>query len=139
MVVNAAVFHFDISALNTEAAANTAGKCRCRVVVAQKKGKSENVKIKAMGVSGENSSERSKEQQNKEAEWTRTSIHARHRRSAPLGNVRVECRSTIEHCSGMSVPCVFNTIQIKGKRENIKIKAMGVSGENSSEGSKGQQ
>ena len=66
MVVNAAVFHFDISALNTEAAANTAGKCRCRVwLMAQKKGKSENVKIKAMGVSGENSSERTKGQKNK--------------------------------------------------------------------------
>ena len=69
----------------------------------------------------------------------RTVFHVRHRRSVPLGNIRVECRSTIERCRRMSVPCVVNTIQIKEKRENIKIKAMGVSGENSSEGSKGQQ
>ena len=61
--------------------------------------------------------------------WSgRTVLHGRHRRSVPLGNVRVECRSTtmftVERCMKM-------TIQKKEQRENVKKKAMGVSGENS--------
>ena len=69
MVVTAAVFHLEMSALNAEADRNAVhvGGCRCRVMVdtIQKKEHRENVKIKAMGVSEENSSERSKGQQNK--------------------------------------------------------------------------
>ena len=68
MVVTAAVFHLEMSALNLEAPANAAGGCRCRVMVdtkSKKRNIGKNVKIKAMGVSGENSSDRSKGQQNK--------------------------------------------------------------------------
>ena len=67
MFVTAAVFHLERSALNAEASRNAVGGCRCRVMVdtIQKKEHRENVKIKAIGVSGESSSERSKGQQNK--------------------------------------------------------------------------
>ena len=67
MIVTFAVFHFEMSALNLEASKNAVGGCRCRVMVdtIQKKEHRENVKIKAMGVSGENSSEGTKGQQNK--------------------------------------------------------------------------
>ena len=67
MVVTFAVFHLEMSALNAEVPQNAVGGCRCRVMVdtIQKKEHRENVKIKAMGVSEENSSERSKGQQNK--------------------------------------------------------------------------
>ena len=67
MVVTFAVFHLEMSALNAEASLNAVGGCRCRVMVdtIQKKEHREIVKIKAMGVSGQNSSERTKGQQNK--------------------------------------------------------------------------
>ena len=63
MLVTAAVFHLEMSALNAEASLNTVGGCQCHEWL--KKENRENVKIKAMGVSGENSNERSKGQQNK--------------------------------------------------------------------------
>ena len=67
MVVTFAVFHLEMSALNAEASWNAVEGCRCRVMVdtIQKEEHRENVKIKAMGVSGEKSSEGSKGQQNK--------------------------------------------------------------------------
>ena len=53
--------------LNAEAPENAVGGCRCRVMVdiIQKKEHREIVKIKAMGVSGENSSKEARGQQNK--------------------------------------------------------------------------
>ena len=67
MFVTFAVFHLEMSALNAVELLNAVGGCRCRVMVdpIQKKEHRENAKIKAMGVSEENSSERSKGQQNK--------------------------------------------------------------------------
>jgi len=63
--VTFAVFHLEMSALNAEAPPNTVGGCRCRDGHNPKIKNRENVKIKAMGVSGENSSERTKGQKNK--------------------------------------------------------------------------
>jgi hypothetical protein len=45
------------------------------------------------------------QQKQQKKEWSgRTVIHARHRRSVPLGKIRVEGRSRIERCRRMSVP-----------------------------------
>jgi hypothetical protein len=72
MPATAAVFHFEMSALNACASRNAVGGCRCRVWWTQsKKNKiGKIVKIKAMGVSGKNSNERIKGQQKQEVEWT---------------------------------------------------------------------
>ena len=71
----------------------------------QKKEHRENEKIKAMGESGENSKEK-KQGTTEQKRWSgRTVSHVCHRRSVPLGNVRVEYRSITERCRRMSVPC----------------------------------
>ena len=63
-----------------------------------------------MGVSGQNSSERSKRQRKKK--WSeRTVSHVRHRCSIPLGNVRVECAHVVKDCIQIGHTCnipIFN-------------------------------
>ena len=57
--------------------------------------------------------------------WSeRTSLHAQHRRSVPLGKIRVEIRSTFERCRRMSVPWWTET-KNKLNRENVKKKSNG--------------
>jgi len=53
-------------------------------------------------VSGQNSSER---RDNRKRGWSgRTVFHVRHRRSVPLGKIRVEGTTSHERCRRMSVP-----------------------------------
>jgi hypothetical protein len=63
MFVTAAVFHFEMSALNALADWNAVGGCR-----KSKQIKSRKRKKKTRGVSGQNSSENSKGQQKKQVE-----------------------------------------------------------------------
>ena len=64
---------------------------------------------------------------NRKKRWSgRTLRHGRHRRSVPLGNVRVECITILERCRRMSVPCDGWHNPKKGTSENVKTKAMGV-------------
>ena len=85
MLVTAAVSHLERSALNLEADWNAVGGCRCRGGQNPKINKNrENVNKKATGVSGQNSSERSKGQQKKKMWGGRTVAHVRHRRRVPF-------------------------------------------------------
>jgi hypothetical protein len=71
--------------------------------------------------------------------WSgRTWFHGRHRRSVPIGKIRIECSSISERYRRMSVPFVVANPQNKTEK-TLKKKATGVSGQNSSERSKWQQ
>jgi hypothetical protein len=72
---------------------------------------------------------------NRKKRWSgRTFFHGRHRRSVPLGKIRVECKSVIERCRRMSVPwVVVDNPKINKIEKTYKNKSMGVSGQNSSE------
>ena len=105
----------------------------------QKKEHRENVKIKAMGVSEENSSERTKGQQNK-----RGGVDVLYRMFATAAVFHLEMsalnlEAPLNAAGGCRCRVMVDTTQKKEDRENVKIKAMGVSVENSSERSKGQQ